>query len=54
MVACLRSLTLGYALFREFVRRATGPEDPPGEELDTATEEVLLDIGGLAYPEKTP
>jgi len=54
VVACLSSLTLGYALFGEFVRRATGLEDPPGEELDTATEEVLLDIGGLAYPEKTP
>ena len=54
VVACLSSLTLGYALFGEFVRRGTGLDDLPDEELDAAIQEVLLDIVGLAYREKTP
>ena len=54
MVACLGSLTLGYDLFGEFVRRGTGLDDLPKEQLDAAIQEVLLDIVGLACPEKTP
>ena len=53
MVACLGSLTLGYALFGEFVRRGTGLEDRPNEELDAAIVEVLREIAGLAFRETT-
>ena len=53
VVACLSSLALGYSLFGEFVRRGTGLDDLPDEKLDAGIQEVLLEIVGLAYPEKT-
>ncbi len=53
VVACLSSLTLGYALFGEFVRRGTGLDDRPSEELDAAIQEVLREIAGLAFRETT-
>ena len=49
VVACLSSLTLGYALFGEFVRRGTGLDGRPSEELDAAIQEVLREIAGLAF-----
>ena len=53
VVACLSSLTLGYALFGEFVRRGTGLDDRPSDELDAAIQEVLREIAGLAFSERT-
>jgi AcrR family transcriptional regulator len=52
VVACLSSLTLGYALFGEFVRRGTGLAGLPSEELDAAIQEVLREIAGLAFSER--
>ena len=54
VVACLSSLTLGYALFGEFVRRGTGLDDRPSGELDAAIQDVLREIAGLAFLEGTP
>jgi AcrR family transcriptional regulator len=53
VVACLSSLTLGYALFGEFVRRGTGLDGLPSEELDATIQEVLREIAGLAFQETT-
>jgi len=53
VVACLSSLTLGYALFGDFVRRGTGLDDRPNDELDAAIQEVLREIAGLAFSERT-
>jgi AcrR family transcriptional regulator len=53
VVACLSSLTLGYALFGEFVRRGTGLDGRPSEEIDAAIQEVLREIAGLAFAEGT-
>jgi AcrR family transcriptional regulator len=53
IVACLGSLTLGYALFGRFVRRGTGLEDVPDEDLEAAIIDVLREIAGLAFQERT-
>ena len=51
IVACLGSLTLGYALFGRFIRRGTGLEDMPDEQLEAAIIDVLREIVGLAFGE---
>jgi len=53
VVACLSSLTLGYALFGEFVRRGTGLDERPSDELDAASQDVLREIAGLAFSDRT-
>ncbi len=52
IVACLSSLTLGYALFGQFVRRGTGLDDVPDEQLEAAILDVLREIMALAFDEK--
>ena len=49
------SLTLGYAIFGQFVRRGTGLDDLSDEEVETALIEVLRDVAGMAlYPRGAP
>ena len=53
VVARLSSLTLGYALFGEFVRRGTAFEDGPKEEIDAAIVAVLREITGACLSART-
>ena len=48
VVACLGSLTLGYALFGQFIRRGTRLEGQSEEELRVSIVAVLREIIGLA------
>jgi AcrR family transcriptional regulator len=48
VVACLSALTLGYALFGEFIRRGTGLAEMPETQLEEEIIEVLRRIIDLA------
>jgi len=48
IVASLASLTLGYAIFGQFVRRGTGLDGLPDDEVEAALIEVLRDMVGMA------
>lgn len=49
VVACLSSLTMGYVLFGELVRRGTGLDGEPQEEVEAAIVEVLRDIAASTF-----
>ena len=51
VVACLTSLTMGYALFGQFIRRGTGLDGEPDECVEAAIVEILRDMAGSAFHE---
>ena len=51
VVACLTSLTMGYALFGQFIRRGTGLDGGPADQVEAAIVEVLRDVSRSAFHE---
>jgi AcrR family transcriptional regulator len=51
VVACLTSLMMGYALFGQFIRRGTGLDGEPIDQVEAAIVEVLRDIARSAFHE---
>jgi len=51
VVACLTSLTMGYALFGQFIRRGAGLDGEPDETVEAAIVEILRDMAGSAFHE---
>lgn len=51
VVACLSSLTMGYALFGQFIRRGTGLDGEAADQVEAAIVEVLRDVSKSAFHE---
>ena len=51
VVACLGWLTMGYALFGQFIRRGAGLDGEPDESVEAAIVEILRDMAESAFHE---
>jgi AcrR family transcriptional regulator len=49
VVACLSAATVGYALLGDYIRRGTGLDDRPDDEVEGLLVEVLRDVARLAF-----
>jgi AcrR family transcriptional regulator len=51
VVACLTSVAMGYALLGEFIRRGTGLDGEPADQVEAAIVEVLRDVAESTFHE---
>ena len=49
VVTCLAAVTMGYALFGDFLRHGTGLADRPDDEVEAQVVGLLQDVARLAF-----